>query len=169
MLKIPEPWDTCWGKLLTGSGTSPGESSFKNEKVVDNWRLLWHQPWRCRVWSLPSWFPVLLWGLQLSDWMNLRRDLELWTFNIVETAMTMRTLKVGLNTFCIMLCLSMPPPIDSCVWTSLWGPTNEMWWFVYSWTREWHHLEVWPCWTRCVTLGVGFKTLILAAWKSVFC
>ena len=35
---------------------------------------------------MPSWFPVLLWGLQLSDWMNLRRDFELWTFNIVETA-----------------------------------------------------------------------------------
>jgi hypothetical protein len=35
---------------------------------------------------LPSWFPVFLWELQLSDWMNLRRGLELWTFNIVETA-----------------------------------------------------------------------------------
>jgi hypothetical protein len=23
--------------------------------------------------------------LQFSDWMNLRRDLEFWTFNIVET------------------------------------------------------------------------------------
>jgi hypothetical protein len=28
---------------------------------------------------------------------------------------------------------------------------------------------MWPCWSRCVTVGVGFKTLILAAWKSVFC
>jgi hypothetical protein len=26
---------------------------------------------------------------------------------------------------------------------------------------------VWPCWSRCVTVGVGFKILILAAWKSV--
>jgi hypothetical protein len=25
-------------------------------------------------------------GLQLSDWMNLRRDFEFWTFNVVETA-----------------------------------------------------------------------------------
>jgi hypothetical protein len=24
-------------------------------------------------------------------------------------------------------------------------------------------LEVWPCWSRCVTVGVGFKTLILVA------
>ena len=25
MLKMPKPWGTCWGKLLTESGTSPGE------------------------------------------------------------------------------------------------------------------------------------------------
>ena len=29
---------------------------------------------------------LLLWGLQLSDRMDLRRDFELWTLNIVETA-----------------------------------------------------------------------------------
>jgi hypothetical protein len=28
---------------------------------------------------------------------------------------------------------------------------------------------VWPSWSRCVTVDVGFKTLILVAWKSVFC
>jgi hypothetical protein len=28
-------------------------------------------------------------------------------------------------------------------------------------------LEVWPCWSRCVTVDVGFKTLVLAAWKPV--
>jgi hypothetical protein len=28
-------------------------------------------------------------------------------------------------------------------------------WFVYSWTREWHHFEVWPCWNRCDLVGVG--------------
>ena len=27
---------------------------------------------------------------------------------------------------------------------------------------------VWPCWSRCVTVGMGFKTLVLAAWKQVF-
>jgi len=27
---------------------------------------------------------------------------------------------------------------------------------------------MWPCWSKCVTVGVGFKTLLLAAWKSVF-
>jgi hypothetical protein len=37
------------------------------------------------VWSLPSWFPVLPWGSELSEWMNLRRDLDLWTVNIVDT------------------------------------------------------------------------------------
>ena len=28
---------------------------------------------------------------------------------------------------------------------------------------------MWPYWGMCVTVGVGFKTLILAAWKLVFC
>jgi len=37
------------------------------------------------------------WGLQLSDWLNLRRDFELWTFNIVETGIDYRDFEVGLN------------------------------------------------------------------------
>jgi hypothetical protein len=28
---------------------------------------------------------------------------------------------------------------------------------------------MWPCWNRFIIVGVCFKTLILAAWKSVFC
>jgi hypothetical protein len=28
----------------------------------------------------------LPWELQLSDWMNLRSDFILWTFNIIDTA-----------------------------------------------------------------------------------
>jgi hypothetical protein len=35
---------------------------------------------------VPAGFPVLSWGLQPSDCMNIRRDFEFWTFNIVETA-----------------------------------------------------------------------------------
>jgi hypothetical protein len=31
---------------------------------------------------------------------------------------------------------------------------------------------VWPCWSGCglvgVTVGMGFRTLVLAAWKAVF-
>ena len=34
--------------------------------------------------------------------------------------------------------------------------------FEHAWPRGWHCEEV------CVTVGMGFKTLILAAWKSVF-
>jgi hypothetical protein len=33
-----------------------------------------------------------------------------------------------------------------------------MWWYVYSCTREWHHLEVRPGWNRCVTVSVGLRT-----------
>jgi hypothetical protein len=39
MLKMPEQWDTCWGKLLTGGGTSPGESSLlQSTKMKKEWR-----------------------------------------------------------------------------------------------------------------------------------
>ena len=34
---------------------------------------------------------------------------------------------------------------------------------------EWQDLKVWPCWSRCVTVGVGYKSLLLAAWMLVFC
>jgi hypothetical protein len=35
--------------------------------------------------------------------------------------------------------------------------------------REWHCWEwVWPCWRKCVTVGVGFEALLLAACKTVF-
>ena len=60
--------------------------------------------------------PVLLWGLQLSDWMNLRRDLELWIFNIVETAIDYEDFKSW--TKCILhyaMFKYTPHPIDSCV------------------------------------------------------
>ena len=53
-------------------------------------------------------------GLQLSDWMNLRRNFELWTYNTVETVIDYGTFEVGLNVFFIMLWLGMAT-IDSCV------------------------------------------------------
>jgi hypothetical protein len=34
--------------------------------------------------------------------------------------------------------------------------SGVLWWFEYSWPREWHYLEVWPWWRKCVTVGVGF-------------
>ena len=74
---------------------------------------------------MPSWFPALLWGLQLSDWMNLRRDLELWTFNIVETAIDYEDFGSWTKCICIMLCLSMAPT-DSCFFNKSMG------------TREWN-------------------------------
>jgi hypothetical protein len=86
---------------------------------VEIWILLWHQTWRCRVWSLPSWFPGLLWRLHLSDWMNLRKDFKLWNFNIVETAIKLWELwNLDYKYFFIVLWLGMVP-IDSCVWASL--------------------------------------------------
>lgn len=63
MLEMSELWDTCWGKLLTESRTHPREGSVCSQqswKELVIWRALWHQPWTCRVWSLPSWFSVFL-------------------------------------------------------------------------------------------------------------
>ena len=37
------------------------------------------------VWYLFFYFDFYR-GLQLNGYMNLRRDIQLWTFNIVETA-----------------------------------------------------------------------------------
>ena len=47
----------------------------------------------------------MLWGLQLSDWMNLRRDVEFGL--LILLLYTMWTFEVGLNVFCIMLCIGM--------------------------------------------------------------
>jgi hypothetical protein len=39
MLKMPEQWNRCRGKLLTGSGTSPGKSSLlQSTKIKKEWR-----------------------------------------------------------------------------------------------------------------------------------
>ena len=50
--------------------------------------------------------------MQLSDWINLIRDFEFRKVNIVETAIG--TLEVGVNVFCIILCLGMAP-IETCL------------------------------------------------------
>jgi hypothetical protein len=26
---------------------------------------------------------------------------------------------------------------------------------------------VWPCWRKCITVGMGFETLLLTAWEAV--
>jgi hypothetical protein len=113
------------------------------------------------VWSLSSWSPVLLWGFQLSDWMNLRREFELWTFNIVGTAIDCGNLEVGLNV-CFYLLWRDMAPTDSCVRTSLWGLGNGVKWFVNTQPREWHYLDLWPYWNKWITVGAGFNPLVLA-------
>ena len=50
---------------------------------------------------------VMLWGLQLSDWINIRRYIELLT--LLKLLQTMGTLEVRLNVFFIILCLGMGP------------------------------------------------------------
>ena len=43
-----------------------------------------------------------------------------------------------------------------------------LWWVVHARPREWHYYEVWPFWSRWVTVGVDYKTLVLATWKWIF-
>jgi hypothetical protein len=40
---------------------------------------------------------------------------------------------------------------------------QQVWWFVCSWTREWHHLEVWPWWNRCDLVGIGVSLWVWAS------
>jgi hypothetical protein len=49
-----------------------------------------------------------------------------------------------------------------CFLEASWGSSllmnqhlSHLWWFVYPWTRERHHLKVWPCWNRCDLVGMG--------------
>jgi hypothetical protein len=37
-----------------------------------------------------------------------------------------------------------------------------VWWFENAWFREWHYLEEWPCWRKCVTVRVAFEILLAA-------
>jgi len=66
----------------------------------------------------------------------------------------MGTLEVELNVLFIMLWLDMAP-IDIKQSYCIQGVECLA-----------HYLEVWPC--RCVTVGMGFKTLVLAVCKPVF-
>jgi hypothetical protein len=75
----------------------------------------------------------------------------------------MRTLEVELNVHFYYAMARYGPHRLMCLHKPM-GPGNGMSWFEYAWPREWHYLEEWPCWNRCVTVVVGFKTLTLAAW-----
>ena len=107
-LKLPwKPQDVKDGLSAKKSCFLVVESARKKKVCCSHQRWKWSGDlkdhfdiWQCRVGRLPRWFPILLWGLQLSDCMNLRIDVELWTFNIVETAIDYRDL--GSGTKCIL-------------------------------------------------------------------
>jgi len=74
--------------------------------------------------------------------MNLRRDLELWTFNTVATAIDYEDFESW--TKCILHYAMFK-----------YGPHRLMFLNKSMGTREWHHLKVWPCWNRCDLVGMG--------------
>jgi hypothetical protein len=98
--------------------------------------------------------------------VNLRRDFELWTFNTVETAIDHGDFEVELNVFFIMLCLGMAL-IDSY----LNRPTGTREWNVMGCICSAQRVALLEGVALCVTVGVEYKALMLAAWevKSVFC
>jgi hypothetical protein len=55
MFQMPEPWDTCQGKLLTGHGTSPRETI-----VFQSTKLKGVEDQRCRVSSCSADFGLAL-------------------------------------------------------------------------------------------------------------
>jgi hypothetical protein len=67
MLETSELWGICQGKLLTGEWNQPRRKKFvavyKDKKGVGDLKTALTSDMRCRVWNLPSWFPVKLWGL----------------------------------------------------------------------------------------------------------
>ena len=62
----------------------------------------------------PAGFLSYFGGLLISDWMDLRRDFEIWNFNIVETAMDYGDFGSWTKCIFIMLWLGIAP-INSCV------------------------------------------------------
>jgi hypothetical protein len=86
--------------------------------------------------------------------MNIRREFEPQTFNIVQTdidyedfwSWTKCIFHYAMFIYCPhrLLCLNKPMS-----W-----PGNGMWWLVYAQPREWHYWRVWPFWSRCVIVGM---------------
>jgi len=76
-------------KAANREGNQPRRKVFvavsKDEKGAGDVKTALPSDTETQSLGLPSWVPVLLWGLQFSDWMDLRRDFELYTFNIIKT------------------------------------------------------------------------------------
>ena len=107
----------------------------KDERCWSEGQKLWQLIWKQGVWSLPTRFPVLIWELQLSDWMDLRRDFELLTVNIIEIP---RHYEDFWNCIKCILIYAMAKygPHTLMYLNKLWGPGSGMWWFQNAWPRE---------------------------------
>jgi hypothetical protein len=76
-LETPEPWDTCQGELLIGVESAQEKEVCCSQQIwteSEIWRVLW-QALRCRVWSLSSWFLVLVWS-SISVLLSLHFGME---------------------------------------------------------------------------------------------
>jgi hypothetical protein len=79
--------------LYTGIGTSLGNRICyyqHDEKGVGNLKTALTSDMEMQSLEFAWLFSCLALGIAVNDWMDLRRDFELWTFNIVETAIEYR-------------------------------------------------------------------------------
>lgn len=132
--------DTCWGKLLTG-WNQPRRKTFvwvnKDEKEVGDLKTTLTLDLEMQ--SLEFVQLVHSLALGITVWWLDESQKRLWTYNIVETAIDWdfwSWTKCNLH-YVVFRCA--PPPIESCVWTSLWEPGSRMWWLECAWLREWHY------------------------------
>jgi hypothetical protein len=92
MSEMPEPWGYLLRKAANREWKQPRRKKFVAVNKVEkrSWRSEDHFDIRHGDAEFGGCPAAFLWALQLSDRMNVRRDLELWTFNIVETAIDYR-------------------------------------------------------------------------------
>jgi hypothetical protein len=73
MLEMPEPWDSCQGKMLIGTGTSPGERSLlqsKKMKELEIWRVLYIRYGNIEfgVWPAAFWSCLVQYFFTMTFW-----------------------------------------------------------------------------------------------------
>jgi hypothetical protein len=79
---MSELWDTCWGKLLTGNGTSIGKRSLLQTRWKRSWRSGDHLDTRhgdAEFGVCPAGFLSCL-GITVK-WIDASQK-RLWTFNL---------------------------------------------------------------------------------------
>ena len=90
--------------------------------------------------------PGCFWGSDWISWILLPKCLPIFTASSYSV----------LGWFFLASCMDSFQPSSLPYLSSVCSHTI-VWWFVCAWPREWQYLEVWLCWSRCVTVSMGFN------------